>query len=114
MVKQLSPKDKVEELFKSIENSNEYQSYLEISKALEKNEEIKDLVNLIKRLQQKSVQLEYNNDPTYKDVDKEIEKKVAKLNSIPIYQEYLRRMNDFNDILSESSSNMEKYINSKI
>ena len=48
------------------------------------------------------------------DVDKEIEEKVNLLNSKPIYKEYLRRMNTFNDILAESSHNIEEYVNSKI
>ncbi len=114
MEKSLSPKDKVEELFQTIEESVEYKSYLNISELLNNNKEIKSLVSEIKRLQQKSVKLEYNNDPKYKEVDKLIEEKVAKLNSIPIYKEYLNRMNELNDILAESSSQIEKYINSKI
>ena len=114
MEKSLSPKDKVEELFQTIEESAEYKSYLNIAKILDNNKEIKSLVNEIKRLQQKSVKLEHDNNPKYKEVDKFIEEKVAKLNSIPIYKEYLRRMNELNDILAESSSQIEKYINSKI
>ena len=47
-------------------------------------------------------------------IDKEIDKKVADLNSRPIYQEYLRRMNEFNNILAESSNQIEKYVNSKV
>ena len=48
------------------------------------------------------------------EIDKEIDKKVADLNSRPIYQEYLRRMNEFNNILAESSNQIEKYVNSKV
>lgn len=106
--------NKIDELFQAISSSKEYQAYLNIGSVLEKNEEINNLVNEIKRLQQKSVQLEYQKDDTYKEVDKEIEEKVNLLNSKPIYQEYLRRMDEFNDILAESSSTIEKYINSKI
>ena len=50
----------------------------------------------------------------YKSVDKEIEEKVNILNNNPLYKEYLRRMNNLNDILSESSNTIEKYINEKI
>lgn len=46
--------------------------------------------------------------------NKGIKVKVDLLNSKPIYQEYLRRMNNFNDCLSASSNTIEKYINSKI
>ena len=106
--------NKIEELFSTIENSKEYKLYQNINKSLNNNKEIKALVSEIKRLQQKSVKLEHNKDIKYKEVDKEIEQKVKKLNSIPLYQEYIRRMNDLNDILSESSNQIEKYINNKI
>lgn len=106
--------NKIEDLFKTIETSHEYQDYLNIGIVLEKDEEINKLINEIKALQKKSVRLEYNHDEGYKEVDKEIEEKVAILNDKPIYQEYLRRMNEFNDLLSASSSNIEKYINEKI
>lgn len=105
---------KIDELFESITSSNLYKDYLEIGNILEGNEEINTLVKEIKCLQQKSVQLEYNHDEEYKKVDKIIEEKVNLLNSKPIYQEYLRRMNALNDCIAMSSSNIEKYINSKI
>lgn len=106
--------ERIDDLFLAIKNSSEYQEYLNIGEVMDKDSEIKRLVDEIKKLQQKSVNLEYNNDDSYKEVDKEIEKKVLELNSRPLYQEYLRRMNNLNDILSESSNNIEKYINSKI
>lgn len=106
--------NKIDDLFKSITSSKEYQTYLNITSVLENNDEVNSLVEEIKNLQQKSVELEYNNDNTYKDIDKVLEEKVDKLNSIPIYQEYLRRMDEFNDIISQSSNTIEKYINSKI
>lgn len=106
--------NKIDELFQAIQDSEEYQAYLNIGEVLAGDKEINTLVAEIKKLQQKSVQLEYKGDNTYKDVDIEIEKKVSLLNSKPIYQEYLRRMNEFNDVLAMSSSNIEKYVNSKI
>ncbi len=106
--------NKINELFETIQDSKEYQAYLNIGAVLEQDEEINKLVAEIKKLQQKSVQLEYHHDPSYKEVDQEIEEKVNLLNSKPVYQEYLRRMNEFNDILAMSSSNIEKYVNSKI
>ena len=106
--------ERIDDLFKTIETSDEYQKYLKIGEILNSDEEIKKLIQEIKELQQKSVNLEYKNDKHYIEVDKEIKTKVDILNSKPIYQEYLKRMNNFNDILSESSNNIEKYINSKI
>lgn len=106
--------NRIEDLFNSIKNSKEYKAYLNIGEVIDQDEEIKNLVDEIKRLQQKSVKLEYDKDDSYKEVDKEIDMKVKKLNSFPLYQEYLRRMNKFNDILSESSKNIEDYVNEKI
>lgn len=105
---------KLDELFNTIESSSTYQSYLEIGRVIEKNKEINDLMQEIKELQQKSVRLEEVGDEEYKTVDKLIDKKVKYLNSIPVYQEYLRRMKEFNNCLTESSNTIEKYINDKI
>ena len=106
--------NKINELFDTIKNSKEYIAYQEIGQILENNEEINNLVNEIKKLQQESVKLEEENNPKYKVIDKIIEEKVTTLNNIPVYQEYLRRMDAFNDIIAPSKDNIEKYINSKI
>ena len=104
----------LDELFETIETSKEYQSYLEIGRVIEKNKEVNDLMQEIKELQKKSVRLEETGNDEYKNVDKLIDEKVKCLNSIPIYQEYLRRMREFNSCLTESSNTIEKYINDKV
>ena len=104
----------LDELFETIETSKEYQSYLEIGRVIEKNKEVNELIKEIKELQKKSVRLEEAGNDEYKNVDKLIDEKVKCLNSIPIYQEYLRRMREFNSYLSESSNTIEKYINDKV
>ena len=105
---------KIDELFDAISCSDEYKAYLNIGEVLENDEEIKMLVSEIKELQQKSVKLEEDGNLKYKEIDKVIDEKVSLLNSKPIYQEYLRRMNEFNDVIAESSNQIEKYVNSKI
>ena len=105
---------KIDELFETIESSREYQAYLNIGKVLKNDEEISLLISDIKELQQKSVRLEEQGDRKYRNVDRLIEEKVKLLNGKPLYKEYLRRMNEFNDILAESSNQIEKYINDKI
>lgn len=114
MVRCLSLKGKVADLFKAIEESDEYRSYMDICRVIEGNEDVKLLVKEIKKLQQESVQLEYKKDASYKDIDKVIDEKVCELNSIPVYQEYIRRMDELNDMLAASSFQLEKYINDKI
>ena len=105
---------KIDELFDTIKNSKEYLAYQNIGEVLKDNDEVNNLVDEIKKLQQKSVRLEEAGNDEYKEVDKVIEEKVALLNSKPIYQEYLRRMNEFNDILAMSSNQIEQFVNSKI
>ncbi len=105
---------KMDELFESITNSVEYQKYRDITKLLEDDEEIKELIEEIKRLQKESVNLEYQHDMKYKEIDEVIEKKVKELNGIPKYQEYLNRMEELNEILRMSSHMLEDYVNDKI
>ena len=104
----------VNELFESINNSKEYQDYLKIKEVLEKDENIISLIEEIKVLQQESVNLEFNNDERYKEVDKVIEEKAKILNSNPTYQEYLIKIEEFNDVLTTSSKMLENYVKDKI
>ena len=106
--------NKIDELFDTIKNSKEYKAYQNIGEVLNNNEEVNSLVEEIKELQQESVKLEEENNPKYKEIDKIIEEKVNTLNNIPVYKEYLRRMDEFNDIIASSKNNIEKYINEKI
>lgn len=106
--------EKIDELFQAIQESKEYKAYQNIGSVLDNDKEIKKLVSEIKELQQKSVRLEEAGNEEYKEIDKLIDEKVSLLNSKPVYQEYLRRINEFNDILSSSSNQIEKYINGKI
>ena len=105
--------NKIDDLFKTIENSREYQDYLKIGDSLSKDASINELIDEIKKLQQESTELEYHGGDSYKEIDKVIENKVAELNLKPAYQEYLNKMNEFNDILAMSSKNIEDYINEK-
>ena len=105
---------KIDELFDTIKNSKEYLAYLNIGEVLKDNDEVNNLVDEIKKLQQESVRLEEENNPKYKEIDKVIEEKVNTLNSIPVYQEYLRRMEEFTDEIASSRNNIEEYINSKL
>ena len=106
--------DRVDDLFSSIESSSEYLEYLNISRVIQNHEDIKLLVENIKRLQKESVRLDGRNDLKQKNIDKQIDELKRKLYSIPLYQEYVRRMDWLNDILSASSFQIEKYINSKV
>lgn len=106
--------NKMEELFETILNSSEYDEYKKIGDILEKDVSINQLINEIKELQQEATFLEYNNDPKYKELDKLIDEKVKELNAKPVYQEYLNKMEEFNEIIKTSSNMLEQYVNEKI
>ena len=87
----------IEELFNSINNSNEYKEY-------------KLIVNTLKE----AVNLEYKNDDRYLEVDKLIKEKENILNNNKDYQEYLSKLKDFNNTLLASSSLIEDYVTDKV
>ena len=104
----------VNSLFEAINNSKEYQDYLKIKEVLEKDESIISLIDEIKILQQESVNLEFNGDPKYMEIDKVIEENAKILNNNPTYQEYLNKIEEFNDVLTTSSKMLENYVKDKI
>ncbi len=101
---------KIDELFKSINKSYEYQEYLKISNAIKKDQELLNLIEEIKIMQKQATLLEYQNNTKYKEIDIKIEEKLNILNNHPLYIEYKHKMDDLNDILSTSSNIITKYI----
>ena len=79
----------IEELFNSINNSNEYKEYKLIVNTLESNKEVIDLIEEIKKLQKEAVNLEYKNDDRYLELDKLIKEKEKILQNNDIPKEFL-------------------------
>ena len=104
----------LEELFNSIENSKLYKEYKKMENILNKDKEIKELINEIKELEKQATYLEYIGDEKYIELDNEIKKKADSLNNKQVYQEYLNKMDEFNDELAISSKMIEKYIEEKV
>ena len=113
MVKQMI-NNSLEELFNSIENSNLYKEYKKMSDILSKDSEIKKLLDEIKELEKQATYLEYIGDDRYKEIDDEIKKKADILNNKQVYQEYLNKMDEFNNELAMSSRMIEKYVEEKV
>ncbi len=104
----------IEELFDSINNSNEYKEYLSITEELNKNKEVINLIDEIKSLEKEATKLEYNGDSKYKDIDKIIEEKTTELNNNSTYKNYLSKLKNFNRVLLASSTLLEDYIDEKV
>ena len=104
----------ISSLFESINNSNEYKEYLSITKQLNNNKEIMNLIDEIKKLEKEATKLEYSGDDKYREIDKLIEEKTKELNSNNIYKDYLSKLKKFNNTLMASSSLIEDYVSSKV
>lgn len=104
----------LEELFSSIENSSLYKEYKKMEDILNKDPEIKKIIDEIKKLEKEATYLEYIGDLKYKEIDEEIKRKADILNGKQIYQEYLNKMDEFNNELSSSSKMIEKYIENNV
>jgi len=100
----------LEELFNAIESSSLYQEYKKMESILSQDKNIKNMIDEIKELEKEATYLESIGDEKYQEIDNLIKKKAKILNSNPVYQEYLNRMDDFNDELAMSSNMIEKYI----
>ena len=104
----------IEELFHSIENSTLYKEYKKMSDILSKDSDIKKQLDEIKELEKEATYLESIGDNKYLEVDEEIKRRADILNNNYIYQEYLNKMDEFNDELSISSKMIEKYVEEKV
>jgi len=100
----------LEELFNSIESSSLYQEYKKMESILSQDKNIKNMIEEIKELEKEATYLESIGDIKFHEIDNLIKEKAKILNSNPIYQEYLNRMDDFNDELAMSSHMIEKFI----
>lgn len=85
-------------------NSDIYSQYKEICSIIENDVEINNLLNEIKKLQNKSIFLEYNNDLSFLEVEKEILEKVNILNNNERYKLYLSKMKELNDSLLDGKN----------
>ena len=85
-------------------NSDIYSKYIEKKKYYKLRSEINNLLQEIKKLQNKSVFLEYNNDLSFLEVEKEILEKANILNSNEKYKLYLSKMKELNDSLLEGKN----------
>ena len=102
-------KDKFDEIINLIENSHNYQKYLELKKEMLGNEQINKLINEIKAIQKELVKKEYNHqDFSYEE--KEINKRLDILNNIPLYVEYNKYQSLVNEELILIKDKINNYI----
>ncbi len=98
--------NKVDEIIKEIEDSDNYNKYLELKEIINNN---KDLVLLINKVRQ------LNKDFTHNLVKKEkLDKFQNELNNHPLYREYLNTISVINNELSIIENTINNYFKEKL
>ena len=83
---------KVDEIIQTIEESTIYQKYLDLKNQIDKNKELKTLINEVRVLQK---------DIVHKVKEKDVlENKLNELNSHPLYIEYINTLDEINNTFS--------------
>ncbi len=97
--------EKVTEIVDFIKNSSSFKNYLKSKNLLEKNEELKELINKIKKYQKEIV----NDKSKEKELDLKIQNCLDILNEDPLYLEYLRYLEEVNNYLNIFENKLNKY-----
>ena len=98
-------KEDINNMFDEFEETNLYKSYLSVKEQLEKNEEINNIINDIRRMQK----IATNNKDSV--IEKELKELYKKLESYPLYQSYLIIKEELNNELFMISNQFDKYFN---
>lgn len=92
-----------EEILNNITESDEYVKYKEIGNIIENDSYVMNLLNEIKQLQHESLELEYNEDPKYLELNEIIKEKVDVLNNNETYKLYLEKMKEYNEYIASNN-----------
>ena len=97
---------KIDEINNIIENSDEYQKYLDLKDKIANNKELMQLINEVRLLQK---------DTLHHVKDKhELEEVTKELNSYPLYREYINTLYEINNIYNIIESSLNNYFKDKL
>ena len=97
-------KYEIDLLITKIKDSEEYKEYLNLLDQLKESELINNLVDEIREINKKSVKT-----PSIK-LEEELKLKQKKLNEIPLYQDYIEKLEILNNMLLLVKDKFDKYI----
>ena len=98
--------DKVDEIIKEIEESDNYKKYLKLKEEIDNNKELVLLINKVRQL---------NKDFTHNLVKKEeLDNVQNDLNNNPLYREYLNTISIINNELSIIENTINNYFKKKL
>ena len=98
--------NKVDELVKEIESSEEYQNYLKLKEKINNNKELMQLINKVRVLQK-----DYVHHVSKKD---ELNELLDELNNDPLYREYNNSLYEINNIYAIIETSLNNYFNDKL
>ena len=102
------------ELVKVIKNSNDYKEYLKLRKEIKSNKDIMEKIDKVKILQKSYVKSAYLDN----NIKQELDNELNKLESIPLYKEYLIKEKKINNIMINIKEGLnvifEDILNNKI
>ena len=99
--------DASEKLIESIKNNKEYIKYLNLRKIIQKDQDIMGLINEVKSIQKRIVNLEIKHEDI-SSLEKELKKKLEILNTYPIYLEFTDLQKEINIMLQVIKNTIEK------
>ena len=95
-------------LIEYISNTPQYKNCILIKEQMKKNENINKLIKKIKRLQKLFVRENSEN------IKMDLEDAEEKLNSIPIYNEYINNLKEVNEMIAFINDELNDYFSKKI
>ena len=101
----------VNDVVSAITDSEEFKECIRLKEKMEENSDIKELVDTIKKLQKKYIRTQDD------EVKKELDEKQERLNSIPLYDSYQKKLAEVNQkieiIKDELNDYFYKVVNEK-
>ena len=96
--------EKVDEIIEYIKSSDSYKNYLKAKDILEKRNDLKEIINTIKKQQKEIIK-----NPSNKDLENKLNKNIKILEEDIIYSQYNDYLKDVNNMLIILENKLNKY-----
>ena len=93
--------DKVDEIINNIEQSDEYQKYLQLKMQIDNCKELKKIINEVKILQKDVVH--------HVTSENKLKEKLNELNNNPLYREYINTLDEINNLYMIIENELNNY-----
>ena len=97
--------NELDDIITYIKNSDSYKKCIEIKKKMLSNDDLNKIINKVKFLQKKYVNSNYEDN----NIKLELDSLSSELEMIPIYSDYLRYLDDVNDMINLVKDELNDY-----